>query len=71
MEFVEIELTQGNINNNHLYLSSVLEFFHQTLSEAATRVVLLRESSKFTAASHHQFVLTSQVIRKFFAAGLG
>lgn len=27
MEFVEIELTQGNINNNHLYLSSVIEFF--------------------------------------------
>jgi len=27
MEFVEIELTQGNINNDHLYLSSVIEFF--------------------------------------------
>ncbi|WP_027854162.1 hypothetical protein [Marinobacterium litorale] len=27
MDYVEIELTQGNINNNHLYLSSVIEFF--------------------------------------------
>jgi|TARA_R100000501_G_C2600952_1_gene98031 hypothetical protein len=27
MSFVVIELTQGNINNNHLYLSSVIEFF--------------------------------------------
>lgn len=27
MEFVEIELTQGNIDNNHLYLSSVIQFF--------------------------------------------
>ena len=27
MEFVEIELTQGNINNDHIYLSSVIEFF--------------------------------------------
>jgi len=27
MEYVAIELTQGNINNSHLYLSSVIEFF--------------------------------------------
>ena len=27
MKFVEIELTQGNINNNHLYLSSIIDFF--------------------------------------------
>lgn len=27
MNYVEIELTQGNINNNHLYLSSVADFF--------------------------------------------
>lgn len=27
MRYVKIELTQGNINNDHLYLSSVLEFF--------------------------------------------
>jgi len=27
MKYVRIELTQGNINNNHLYLSSVIEFF--------------------------------------------
>lgn len=27
MEFVEIELTLGNIKNDHLYLSSVIEFF--------------------------------------------
>ena len=27
MKFVEIELTQGNIDNNHLYLSSVIDFF--------------------------------------------
>jgi hypothetical protein len=27
MEFVEIELTQGNLNHDHLYLSSVIEFF--------------------------------------------
>ncbi|WGL16668.1 hypothetical protein PVT68_18190 [Microbulbifer bruguierae] len=27
MSFVVIELSQGNINNDHLYLSSVIEFF--------------------------------------------
>ena len=27
MDYVEIELTQGNINNSHLYLSSVADFF--------------------------------------------
>ncbi|GHF03304.1 hypothetical protein [Thalassotalea profundi] len=27
MQYVEIELTQGNINNDHLYLSSITEFF--------------------------------------------
>lgn len=27
MRYVEIELTQGNINNDHLYLSSVTDFF--------------------------------------------
>ncbi|MCV6609133.1 MAG: hypothetical protein OIF55_00010 [Amphritea sp.] len=27
MQYVKIELTQGNINNDHLYLSSVIEFF--------------------------------------------
>lgn len=27
MKYVKIELTQGNINNDHLYLSSVIEFF--------------------------------------------
>ena len=27
MDFRVIELTQGNINNDHLYLSSVIDFF--------------------------------------------
>lgn len=27
MNKVSIELTQGNINNNHIYLSSVMSFF--------------------------------------------
>jgi len=27
MEFRIIELTQGNINNNHLYLSNIIDFF--------------------------------------------
>ncbi|MBT3024764.1 MAG: hypothetical protein KUF77_16605 [Candidatus Thiodiazotropha sp. (ex Lucina aurantia)] len=27
MKYVEIELTQGNINNSHLYLSLIFEFF--------------------------------------------
>lgn len=27
MEYAVIKLTQGNINNSHLYLSSVIEFF--------------------------------------------
>ena len=27
MQYVVVELTQGNINNSHLYLSSVIEFF--------------------------------------------
>ncbi len=27
MQYVKIELTQGNINNDHLYLSSIIEFF--------------------------------------------
>lgn len=27
MNFVSVELTDGNINNDHLYLSSVIEFF--------------------------------------------
>ncbi len=26
-QYVEIEITQGNINNEHLYLSSVIDFF--------------------------------------------
>lgn len=30
MKYVKIELTQGNINNDHLYLSSVIEFFPGT-----------------------------------------
>ncbi len=27
MEFAKVELTEGNINNDHLYLSSALELF--------------------------------------------
>lgn len=27
MKYVEVEITQGNINNEHLYLSSVIDFF--------------------------------------------
>lgn len=27
MQYVVIELTQGNINNSHLYLSGVIDFF--------------------------------------------
>lgn len=27
MKYVVVELTQGNINNSHLYLSSVIDFF--------------------------------------------
>lgn len=27
MNYVEIELTQGNLNNDHLYLTGVLDFF--------------------------------------------
>lgn len=30
MQYVKIELTQGNINNDHLYLSSVIEFFPES-----------------------------------------
>ncbi|MBD3669244.1 MAG: hypothetical protein HUJ29_00585 [Gammaproteobacteria bacterium] len=30
MKYVVIELTEGNINNHHLYLSSVIEFFPKT-----------------------------------------
>ena len=27
MKYVAIELTQGNLNNSHLYLASVIDFF--------------------------------------------
>lgn len=27
MKYVQIEITQGNLNNGHIYLSSVIEFF--------------------------------------------
>jgi hypothetical protein len=27
MKYITIELTQGNLNNSHLYLSSVIDFF--------------------------------------------
>tara|TARA_R110002096_G_scaffold379_2_gene2270 strand:- start:8322 stop:8645 length:324 start_codon:yes stop_codon:yes gene_type:complete len=27
MKYVQIELTQGNLNNDHLYLTGVLDFF--------------------------------------------
>lgn len=44
MAFVTIELTQGNIKNNHLYLSSVIEFFPPSVIGGANKDDLAEKS---------------------------
>ncbi len=68
MNYVLIELTQGNINNQHLYLSTIIDFFPTSSvggsNTEATASTLLEIHSGIEAPVHTDIAGDKKIFRK-------